>query len=612
MEDRPVAAGSWAAFASRASPIFLTAMLVATIPAIFDAPSFTWRVVLGITALPLVVVTLACTLPLREPLTWAPLALVALAVIATATSPFGPSESVLGPYGEGGGLLLVALAAGAYCLPFALPTDARLAPSWARALSIAFAAHVVTAIWQAVGKDPYEAYLHTDFDRVRGLAGNPVFLGSLMAGACAFSARRVWRDRAGTLLFVGSAVALALSGSRAGLAAAVLGSLVAAWEPPGAVHDDVPRADPDVGGVRRGHRLLRVALVEVTLVAAVLMASWANSSRGDTSVAQRLAEETSIEGGSIRARVENWRAAADAITDRPLFGAGPGSFRLATMPHRSLELARAEGPDQYFGDAHSLPVEWAVTVGVPGGLLAVVWLLTSLWVARRPGDGLFGAALALTIAQLVQPLRLGVTIPLFLLLGLAASRRRGPPARDRGPMLALAAVPAIAFAPTGMRATAADALLRPALRSADLAAAQQAIDAAPFFLQTYVAAIKVELGRARVPEVEPRPAEAIARAFLLAGIAQERFPEEPVSFVAEALVAQQAGDLPRALGAWQEVLDLDRVSVRARVSRARILIDLGRLDEARRALDEAEAIAATPLLRRARAELAQAARSHRG
>lgn len=593
--DHPVAAGSWAAFASRASPIFLAAMLVATIPAVFDAPSFTWRVVLGVVALPLIVVTLARTLPVRERLIWAPLALVALAVVATAASPFGASESAIGPYGEGGGLLVIALAVGAYCLPFALPVDARVAPSWLKALDIAFGVHVVMAIWQAVGKDAYEAYLHADFDRTRGLAGNPVFLGSLMAGACALWARRLGRDRMGSLLFVGAAGTLALSGSRGGFAAALVGCLVSASEPPTGTAE-----------ARRGRRLLRVALVEATLIAVVLTTSWANSWRGDTSVVQRLADETTFEGGSIRARVENWRVAADAVADRPVVGSGPGTFRLVTMPHRTRELARAEGPDLYFGDAHSLPIEWAVTVGLPGGLLVLVWLVTSLWTARRLGDGLFGAALALTIAQLAQPVRLGVTVPLFLLLGLAAARRRGPPSPDRGPMLALAAVPAIAFAPTGVRAATADALLRPAVRSADRVAAQRAVDVAPFFLQTYVVAVKVELGRARVPEVEPRPAEAVARAFLLAGTAQERFPEEPVSFVAEALIAQQAGDLERALDAWGEALALDEVSVRARASRARILVRLGRLDEARREIAAAEQIASSPLLRTARAELERA------
>lgn len=565
------------------------AFIVGTIPALFSSPTFTWRILFGILAIPFLAIALARTLPLSERLVWAPLALLALAITATITSPFGPSETLIGPYGEGGGLLVVALSVGFFCLPFALGVESRTRPAWEQVLGITLAVHGVIAIWQAVWTDPYEAFLNADFDRVRGLAGNPVFLGSLMAGGCAFFAAKMLRDRWAAAGFIACAAGLTLSGSRPGLAAAIIGSALAAW----------PAIKP--ASVRRA--VARVAMVQLVLVGMVVAVSMLNSFRGQGAVVQRLAGESTLEAGSARSRLENGLIAFRTLKDRPFLGSGPGTFRLATIPNRTLALARAEGPDEYYGDAHSLPLEWAVTLGVPAGVLSLIWIGGALLAGRRLGDGVFAAAVALVLAQMTQPLRLGITAPTFLLLGLAAARRRGPPANDRGPMFAVAALPTLVLVTQGARALPADALIYPAIHAGNREAARQAIDMAPFMLHTTVVAINVELSYARSKDGMNLFPDAVPKAYLYVGLAQDRFPEEPVSYQAEALTAQQESNWPRALDAWTEVLKRNKFSVRARVGRARSFIRLGRLADAQRELAAAGKIRMDADVRRATSEL---------
>lgn len=565
------------------------AFIVATIPALFSAPTFTWRVLLGILTVPFLAVALARTLPLRERLVWAPLALLALAIAATVTSPFGPSETLVGPYGEGGGLLVVVLSVGLFCLPFALTSEDRMRPGWEHTLGIVLAVHAVVAIWQAIGTDAYELFLDTDFDRVRGLAGNPVFLGSLMAGGCAFFATKLLRDRLASAGFVVCAAALTLSGSRPGLAAAIIGSALASW----------PAMKPE--SVRRA--LARVAIVQLILIGVVVSVSMLNSFRGQGAVVQRLAGESKLDAGSARARFENGLIAIRTLGDRPILGSGPGTFRLATMPNRTLALARSEGPDEYYGDAHSLPLEWAVTLGIPAGILSLIWVAGALRAGRRLGDPVFAAAVALVLAQMAQPLRLGVTVPTFLLLGLAAARRRGPPADDRGPLLAVAALPTLVLVTHAARVLPADALLYPALHTGDRVAARQALDIAPFMLHTSIAAINVELAYARSKDGMKLFPDAIPKAYLYAGVAQDRFPEEPVTYQAEALIAQQEGNWQRALDAWGNLLDRNKFSVRAHVGRARAFIQLGQFDEAQQELEAARRVRVDTSVHKTTAEL---------
>jgi hypothetical protein len=127
--------------------------------------------------------------------------------------------------------------------------------------------------------------------------------------------------------------------------------------------------------------------------------------------------------------------------ERPLFGWGPGNTWSAYLSSATVdEVKQAHA---HWGDAHDLPLEVAVTAGLPG-LLALVALLGAAILRIRRGTNPPGWALAslvaLAVFQLGEPLSLSVTPLLFLILGICAARgvRRGEsasstPWRSRDP-----------------------------------------------------------------------------------------------------------------------------------------------------------------------------------
>lgn len=117
-----------------------------------------------------------------------------------------------------------------------------------------------------------------------------------------------------------------------------------------------------------------------------------------------------------RARIEAWRAGAEALGERPLLGWGPGRFREATASRRTVGFARAEGGDRLFLDAHNIVVEYGTTTGVLGLTAMAVWLSGAFRRARGPLSWFAAVGLSL---HLVEPMIFGVTPLLFLALGAA-------------------------------------------------------------------------------------------------------------------------------------------------------------------------------------------------
>jgi hypothetical protein len=119
------------------------------------------------------------------------------------------------------------------------------------------------------------------------------------------------------------------------------------------------------------------------------------------------------------ARFATWATAATAVGQHPLLGAGPGRFREATSPLRTPTLARAEGPDRLFVDAHNVLVELLVTTGLLG---TTAFALLTVRVARGAcGPEAWFAAVGFGL-MLFQPLSVGITPLVFLLAGAAQPR----------------------------------------------------------------------------------------------------------------------------------------------------------------------------------------------
>jgi O-antigen ligase len=257
--------------------------------------------------------------------------------------------------------------------------------------------------------------------RASGLWGNPVYLSGFLVGAvwlvaCRFAARPVPWGGFAVLL----AAALQVAGGRFGLgllAFVVLGI----WRAAGT------RASVALAACLGAGLLIGVGIAQV---------------HGGVSAASRASVATA---SGVRPRLESWWSARHAVARRPVLGHGPGRYRAATGRDRTFRLARTEGPDRLYADAHNLVVEYAVSTGVPGVALLGAWVVLAV---RRAGwrAPLAGCALLVLAVHLVQPQNVGLTPLAFLALGAAAPLRAPPRPLLPATVRILAVAPAAALA----------------------------------------------------------------------------------------------------------------------------------------------------------------------
>jgi hypothetical protein len=97
-------------------------------------------------------------------------------------------------------------------------------------------------------------------------------------------------------------------------------------------------------------------------------------------------------------RPDLWKASLDAFSREPLHGTGAGTFRLVWQQERSYYWK--------VGDGHSLPFELLGELGIVGGILLLLFLLTPVVVAARRIGGAerhaHAAFLALALTLLVH------------------------------------------------------------------------------------------------------------------------------------------------------------------------------------------------------------------
>jgi O-antigen ligase len=332
-------------------------------------------------------------------------------------------------------------------------------------------------------------------DRLSGSFGSSAYLGAatallLPAMLAVGLGRGARRDRLAAAV---AAVLLAVAGLGSGARAAWVGLAVAAVVVLAARASDVRRATR----ARPRRALAGGALLLVA--AAVLLAV--------TPVGSRLSSATDPDAAGGRGRLDEWRVAGNVVEDHLLLGVGPEGYRTAFHEGVDAAYERAHGRRQQPDRAHSVPLDLALSGGLPAvgaWLLLVASVGRGVWAALRRGPAWRSGIAAGLVAHLTGQLLLFPVVELepvawllagLLLASVGAPERRLPRA-TWWPRLAagvgLAAVVALASGVTEVvadrRAEVASAALGRGDHRRAAQAAQRAVDLRPDIVRLHLLA----------------------------------------------------------------------------------------------------------------------------
>jgi hypothetical protein len=191
------------------------------------------------------------------------------------------------------------------------------------------------------------------------------------------------------------------------------------------IADAERRGATRLGVLRQARRLPAVAAAAAALCVAGLVAGGlAENAEGSESAAPTASRFASVSS----LRYEYWRVGLDAFWREPVQGLGAGGFRVEWRMERRVRQAVTE--------VHSLPLEMAVELGIPGLLLFGAFLGGLAVAARRAllaGAPLAPAACSVCVVWLLHATidwdwqLPAVTLPALILAGgLLAAGERGP------------------------------------------------------------------------------------------------------------------------------------------------------------------------------------------
>jgi O-antigen ligase len=325
------------------------------------------------------------------------LALAAAFVVATLVG-VDPAQSLVGTARPTGLVMLLCaltLLAVAPSIPANLVARAR---TWALHTALAVGCIAVVERFAPIVLDP----VARDETFLGSTLGNPVFLAGLLAAAipAAVAETQGWRRTVISCVVLGAG--LAVLGERSAYVLPVVAMAAAWW-------------------------LARAPSRRLALVAGTLAVSFAVTVVVATTFTDGPAQPTRVTGQfstltAERQRFAVWNAEVIAVTERPLFGWGPGNEWNAFVASATSEQIHTAG--RFWGDPHNALIEVGVISGVTG-LAAFAWLLWRLVprVLRPPQPRGWAAASAAVLAtfSLYEPLDVTLTPMMFLLLGASAA-----------------------------------------------------------------------------------------------------------------------------------------------------------------------------------------------
>lgn len=362
-------------------------------------------------------------------------------------------------------------------------------------------------------------------------------------------------------------------------------------------------------GVRLG-RLDRVWLgagaAFITVTGIVIVAS------SRAGLLSRLNEIATFGGGSEH-RLLLYAASLRAIAERPLFGTGPDTFRLAWWPLRQAADVTLGGANGIADDAHSLPLMLAATMGVPAALALLALIAGALRSTRgalltsaSPGgsERLVTAAwwaglLGLTTHLLLSVGTIGTAVPLFLSVGvLLAARARAVSlaALARAAVTATVVVCSLALLAFSVITWRADAAYGESYRlegEAALAAASAAETALPWRLEYRTRTAELLAERARTvmsysPEAGTEELAEATRAYgQLTAFAPREYPARVAyaALLTDAASLEGSAALEAAVEQAAEAIEIQPNGIAARTVGAAAMLNLGRFRDAAAVLE---------------------------
>lgn len=340
-----------------------------------------------------------------------------LAAVSTVTS-YDPLHSILGQSERLEGLLTWCLYPLLAFTAAAAVTSTRDLVRIGRALAASAALAAGHGLLQFFGAVVYRSPAPTfAFDQHRAFATfeNPNFLAGLLvlalpaAVSLAFSEdEQRWRWIAGAEAVVIAAAIVATMTRGAWLAVGLQAGIALLFL-----------------GTRRAvdaRRLAVAAVVGLALAAVVGGISVGRAADADALVRLR-------DWSSLSERFAVWETAGGAIGDRPLLGWGPDGFLAAFRANRTESFTSGSNASATINNAHSWPIQTAVTLGLPAAVLfagGLVWALAATFaVVRRKGArgaaavyfGLWLGCLGFVIHLLGNVAVTGATTPFFIVVG---------------------------------------------------------------------------------------------------------------------------------------------------------------------------------------------------
>jgi O-antigen ligase len=538
----------WAGFALAAYAFLLPVIFTNRVYSWFIMPKFA----LGLVVLGPGLVVLARFVRARDVTACWAAAFLVIAALATLVAD-APIMSLLGEYFTVNGWLLLGIALGAWALGRAAVGRER----WIENAILAAALVNAAVGWLEMSTPLHIEAIGPFLGRASGLMANPGFFAALCSGALwiALSRERKAERPLLSLVMVGFLFgAVELGASRISLVASVLvvvGFVVAYLR---------------AKDWRRAVALLAVAIVGFGLAQL--------PGESTSSAAARVQSDS----GGMSNRVLLWKSAVDGFVDRPLLGYGPGRSQVATTPRRTLEIARYEGPDILYSDAHNVFVEVLVTTGALGFLAFAGWVLLS---ARRARGALAGFAAVSGVALLFEPQFIGLAPLIALALGAATAKAPDTKSvdltfRDAKPLGALAVVLALGGLVAGGLLVVGDSHYHDAQTEGSLSELSAGTATMPPWPQ--LPGLRAQL---LVLQAQASNDPALGRTGLrYEGEAAERDPADPLWANAMGTLEELYGTSARANAAYRHALTLNPWSYQAMSGLYRIAVRDGKRAEA--------------------------------